>query len=317
MSPGPKQSRIAFALLPVMLCSSLQADYQSGLDAYNVGRYDVALQEWLQAAERPPGTAHPAIYAETHYAIGMLYWMGQGVTKDYFEAAKWLHKAGELGHAGAQLKLGYMYSEGLAVQPDYALALEWFDKAAKQGDMDAQYNLGLYYLNGWGTERDSALAARWLSAASAQGDKDAEKLLEELLPLKPEADAIVTADAAAPTESVASAGPVEAQQQAASGLTLLSPDWIARQHPEHYTIQVIGLRDLAVIRALIEGHEDWAPFASYVVALKNRPLHVLIQGVYPDVETARRARDKFPKDIQKTKNLWIRRFVMVQGAMNP
>lgn len=97
---------VRMALLVLVTGLPVHADYQSGLDAYNTARYSTALDDWKAVIKLPPGAVNPAIYAATHYAIGMLYWMGQGVTKDYFEASKWLHQAGELGHAGAQGKLG-------------------------------------------------------------------------------------------------------------------------------------------------------------------------------------------------------------------
>ena len=161
----------------LLLPLTIMADYQSGLDAYNSGDYAAALHDW-KAVVTPP---HPAIFAATHYAIGMLYWTGQGVTKDYFEALNWMRRAADLNHAGAQAKLGYLYSQGIAVQQDYEQAFQWFSKAAQQGDIDGQYNLGIFYLNGWGAKQDKIMAAQYLAAASAQGDESAEQMMQGLL----------------------------------------------------------------------------------------------------------------------------------------
>jgi len=173
--PQAGSYKILFPLLVVPMLSF--ADYQSGLDAYNAGFYANALREWKQVADSPPSNTIPTIYAETLYAIAMLYWMGQGVTKDFYEASNWLQKSADLGHAGAQAKLGYLYTEGIAVQQDYDQAFQWFTKAAKQGDIDGQYNLGIFYLNGWGTEQNTTLGKQYLAAAAAQGDKAAEAAL--------------------------------------------------------------------------------------------------------------------------------------------
>ena len=43
------------------------------------------------------------------YQLGNMYGSGQGVSKDYVEAAKWYRKAAEQGVAKAQLGLGVMY----------------------------------------------------------------------------------------------------------------------------------------------------------------------------------------------------------------
>jgi len=172
--------QIVFILI-VFICTPLLADYQAGLDAYNAGDYGKALDEWQQVAAAPPTSTNPAIYVETHYAIAMLYWQGQGVARDYYTAREWLLKAAKLNHAGAQAKLGYLYTDGIAVPQDFYQAFEWFSKAAKQGDVDGQYNLGIFYLNGWGTEQDTTMAAQYLAAASAQGDQAAEEALQQVL----------------------------------------------------------------------------------------------------------------------------------------
>jgi len=270
-----------FLLLPL----AIMADYQSGLDAYDSGDYATALLDW-KAVITP---THPAIFAETHYAIGMLYWKGHGVTKDYFEALNWMRRAADLNHAGAQAKLGYLYTQGIAVQQNYELAFQWFSKAARQGDIDGQYNLGIFYLNGWGAKQDKTMAAQYLAAASAQGDESAEQMLQGLILPQHQQTTVQ------PTAS-----------------TRLKSDWILSQTPSHYTIQVIALRSLAKLHSLIQGYAYLAPFATYTVELKGRPLHVLVQGVYLDVESARQARDDFPRAINRPARVWIRKFSKIQ-----
>ena len=275
------RSGMFLLLLPL----AIMADYQSGLDAYNSGDYATALHDW-KAVVTPP---HPAIFAETHYAIGMLYWKGQGVTKDYFEALNWMRRAADLNHAGAQAKLGYLYTQGIAVQQDYEQAFQWFSKAAQQGDIDGQYNLGIFYLNGWGAKQDKTMAAQYLAAASAQGDESAEQMLQSLL---------------LPQQQQTTVQP--------TAITRLKTDWILSQTPSHYTIQVIALRSLAKLHSLIQGYDYLAPFATYTVELKGKPLHVLVQGVYLDVESARQARDDFPRAINRPARVWIRKFSKIQ-----
>jgi len=286
-----------FSLAPtfILLTSLAQADYQSGLDAYNAARYTTALNDWQAVIEQPASKTNPAIYAETYYAIGMLYWLGQGVAVDYSEASKWLHKAGELGNAGAQGKLGYLYTEGIAVQKDYEQAFQWFSKAAKQGDVDGLYNLGIFYLNGWGTEKDTTMAAQYLAAAAAQGDQGAEAALQGLLPMLT----------------------LEEKSKMDPESTFMPLTWILKQNPNHYTIQVIGLSDKSNLENLVKGHENLSPFATYTLQINNKPLHMLIQGVYPNVEDARKAKANFPKSIQKPRELWIRKFQKIQELIEP
>ena len=108
-----------FGLLILSLITSLaQADYQSALNAYLIGDYQTAMTQWQEVAAGPRNAETPNIYAETHYAIAMLYWEGQGVTRDYYQAHEWLAKAAAMQHAGAQAKLGYMYTDGIVVPQD-------------------------------------------------------------------------------------------------------------------------------------------------------------------------------------------------------
>src|SRR5262245_27241488 len=73
--------------------------------------------------------------------LGDRYGNGQGVAKDYVEAAKWWQLAAEQGHAGAQNNLGTLYAEGQGVTQDNVSAYLWFSLAAAQGDKGAINNL--------------------------------------------------------------------------------------------------------------------------------------------------------------------------------
>jgi septal ring-binding cell division protein DamX len=88
--------------------------------------------------------------------------------------------------------------------------------------------------------------------------------------------------------------------------------WILAQDPEHYTIQVMALDSVERLLDQIDGFEDLAPFGIYRLENDGRPLFVLVQGVYEDVESARAVRDAFPRRVQRPSQVWIRRFEMVQ-----
>lgn len=302
-------------LLPLVLLAlpvTLQADYQDGLNAYGSGDYDRALAEWQAVTESPPGEVNPAIYAEAHYAVAKLYWLGQGVPLDHRQAHEWLLKAAELDHAGAQAKLGFLYTDGKVVNQDFNQAYDWYSKSAQQGNVDGLYNLGIFHLYGWGTEQDTTMAAQYLAAAATLGDEAAEEALQTLLPMVGETvqapEQVVMVQEAPFTE--------EAAMAVETPVRLLMPaQWILQQEPEHYTIQVIALSTRARVEALIEGQQALAPFALYSLENQGNPLFVLVQGSYPDVESARRVRESFPAEIQSTENLWIRRFAMVQALI--
>jgi hypothetical protein len=281
---GENSLVIYFLLFILLFSSSINIDYQTGLDAYTIGDYQTAMKKWTAVVEGPATAVNPLVYVETHYAIAMLYWQGQGVPRDFHKSYQWLLKAANLNHAGAQAKLGYLYTDGVAVPRDFNMAFEWYSKAAMQGDIDGQYNLGIFYLNGWGTEQDTTMAKMYLAAASAQGDEAAEQALVG-------ANSFAINDDETPIRDEA---------------------WILSQNPNHYTIQVIGLSTTEKLEALIDGHDNLAPFAIYVVQRSSSPIQVLIQGSYADVDAARSARDNFPREINPPDQVWIRQFGKIQ-----
>jgi uncharacterized protein len=124
--------------------------------------YDTALAWARSAASRnDPGA---------RFLLGYLYEHGQGVPRDYTQAAKNYETAALQGHSIAQNNLAHLYSNGLGVSKDVTRAFRLFLAAAQQGNRIAQWNLGHAYCDGDGTPRDYAQAARWFRAAAELGD---------------------------------------------------------------------------------------------------------------------------------------------------
>jgi TPR repeat protein len=63
---------------------------------------------------------------------------------------EWYEKAAAQGSDAAQNNLGLLYYNGKGVRKNYAQAAGWFEKAAAQGNVLARYNLGALYYNGYG-----------------------------------------------------------------------------------------------------------------------------------------------------------------------
>jgi len=106
-------------------------------------------------------------------SLGWMYMNGKGVPQDYAEALRWYRKAAEQGNASGQNNLGMMYRNGRGVPQDYAEAVRWYRKAAEQGNAFGQFDLGRMYENGWGVPQASALALYWYNKAAEQGGKEA------------------------------------------------------------------------------------------------------------------------------------------------
>jgi TPR repeat protein len=104
------------------------------------------------------------------YALGRMYFLGDGVLADERVAASWYKKAAERGHTGAHRALGRMYSCGAGVERDYAAAASMLRTAAQRGDAGAQCALAevLYH-----NAPESRAAVMWYESSAAQGNAEA------------------------------------------------------------------------------------------------------------------------------------------------
>jgi len=170
---------IYFSVLLLSLLVGLSPVYaglEEGVTAYELGDYATAFKEFKPLVEQGNVPAQ--------FALGLMYFKGQGVPKDYAEAFKLYKKVAEQGFAEAQDKLGAMYVEGRGVPKDYTAALKWYKKAAEQEHAGAQYNLGLMFGKGEGRPKDYVMAYMWSNLAAAQGNEEASEfrsLLENVM----------------------------------------------------------------------------------------------------------------------------------------
>ena len=88
-----------------------------------------------------------------------------------------IKKTAAQGVASAQYTLGMMYYHGRGVAKNYIAAVSWYKKAAAQGQAQAQAKLGAMYYEGRGVKKNYIAAYAWMSLASAKGYKSADALL--------------------------------------------------------------------------------------------------------------------------------------------
>jgi uncharacterized protein len=105
---------------------------------------------------------------EAQYQVGLMYDKGEGVERDYAEAAKSYRMAAEQGLASAQYVLGTLYAVGKGVPRDAAAAAMWFSKAADQGRADAQFRLANLFDKGSGVPQDYIAAHKWYNIAASR-----------------------------------------------------------------------------------------------------------------------------------------------------
>ena len=185
-------------------------DYDAGLDAYRVGDYATALQEWTPLAEEG--------VPEAQLGLARMYFDGHGVPRDYAKSARWYHMVAEQNleefRGTAEYHLGVFYEFGQGVPQDDTEAVRWYRLAAEQGNGFAklalerlypdgkfmpkevreaqrlrslrrtraqsgqafdQYALGVMYYNGQGVPQDYVTAHMWFNIAAANGNDKARE----------------------------------------------------------------------------------------------------------------------------------------------
>jgi len=127
--------------------------------AYAAGSYAKAFGMYMPLARKGE--------AQAQLSVGVMYYIGQSVTQDHKEAAKWFTYAGRQGNALAQNIMGEMHDLGLGVPQNYTTAAKWYRLSAEQGNVQGQYNLGIMYERELGVRQDYVLAYMWLLLAKS------------------------------------------------------------------------------------------------------------------------------------------------------
>ena len=167
---------IALAAVVVLLCLG----FLSALTKQRTRQFlELVNVEKFNAAAELIGKVD-ASEAHVQCALGEMYFKGNGLEKDEFEAVKWYRKAAEQGHTKSQFHLGNCYVNGDGIERDEKIAITWFRKAAWRGDADAQNALGIMYQDGRGVTKNEFEAAKWFRKAAEQGNADAQNSIAEM-----------------------------------------------------------------------------------------------------------------------------------------
>ncbi len=135
-------------------------------------------------------------FADAQNNLACLHLIGWGVALDYQQAASLFETSAKQGHAGAQNNLGSMYYRGVAVSRDYKVAAKWYRQAARQGQQVAQLNLALMYAHGHGVEQDYIETYKWLVIAAASGSRSALLYQQRISPRLSEIEVAIAHDRA-------------------------------------------------------------------------------------------------------------------------
>ena len=201
------------------------ADVKSGIDAWQSGKFDVAVGEWRPLADKGD--------ADAQFNMGQAYKLGRGVPTDLKLAQTWYEKAAQQGHEQAQGNLGLiLYQNG-----QRTAALPWIKKAADRGDPRAQYVMGAALFNGENISKDWPLAYALMQRAAAQGLPQAATSISEMDQFIPLDQRQKGLQIAAQLEKGAGASPAAAQPVRTASLNkpTLAPKATAASQPKAMT----------------------------------------------------------------------------------
>ncbi|MBQ7306917.1 MAG: SEL1-like repeat protein [Clostridia bacterium] len=104
--------------------------------------------------------------ATSLYYLGLIYYKGLEVEKDYSKAFEYFSKASSLGNVDGIFYEGLCYYLGNGINQSYPKAFELFDKGATKSHPLSLNYLGECYLEGMGTTKDTKKAFKLFTEAS-------------------------------------------------------------------------------------------------------------------------------------------------------
>jgi DamX protein len=91
-------------------------------------------------------------------------------------------------------------------------------------------------------------------------------------------------------------------------------NWILKQNPAHYTLQLVAGKNVDTLRQFIQEHALSESIALYRSTRKNQPWYGLVYRTFPSKQAAIDARSHLPKSLQRTKP-WIRKLGALQKEL--
>lgn len=148
----------------------VDAQYSAGrIYLFSLQQYEDAFKYFKLAAENNEHRAQ--------FFLGMMYYRGDGISKDLKKSAHWYLQSAQRGNINAQFFIGQMYELGEGVLQNDKYSLKWFKLAAKNGQQDAQYKLAVIYYQGRVVPQNVITSYMWLNISQYNG-KDIQNMKE-------------------------------------------------------------------------------------------------------------------------------------------
>lgn len=100
------------------------------------------------------------------YALGVVFDLGCGITKDSQKAVDFFSRSAELGSTRAMNSLAVCYRNGEGIEKNVSKSFQLYQKASELGNSFAMNNLGVSYENGEGVEKKPKKGNQILSKSS-------------------------------------------------------------------------------------------------------------------------------------------------------
>lgn len=115
-------------------------------------------------------------------------------------------------------------------------------------------------------------------------------------------------------ESPASTGGEPQEEDTAPGDGVKSVDWLLRQDPAAYTIQLLSTSDKAALLSFIRRHQLKRELAYFETSREDRQWYSLVYGIFSSPGNARTAAEKLPPSLRDQRP-WIRKVADVQAVI--
>lgn len=202
-------------LAAAFVARPLQADVQSGVDAWSRGDYSSAVREW----EGPAAGGD----ADALFNLAQAYRFGRGVAVDSDRAESLYARAAAAGHARAADTYGLMLFEAGRREA----AMPYLREAASRGDARAQYLLGIAHFNGDFVKEDWPRAYALMTLANSAALPQAAQALVEM-------DRVISAAQRRQANLIV-------EQMRAEALTQTNPTLVASKSPVEQAAAAVAL----------------------------------------------------------------------------
>lgn len=112
--------------------------YNAGMNAYEAGKYKEAFEYLIQNDAEP----------KCAFALGVIYYNGEGVERDFKKSTHYYSIAAEAGITPAQVSAGFAYANAMGVPQDFEKAAYYLKPASDAGEASAKITLAEIFAMG-------------------------------------------------------------------------------------------------------------------------------------------------------------------------